>query len=437
MFNMKSFFNKSFAVLALTIFCLVGPGCNIDPIDNPNAPTIASVGDGASFDDLQLLASGLEGVMRFDMEYYYWTVSIVGRDYYDLRGTDPRFTGELTGAQGGPLDNNGFLSTRAFATEYKAIRNALVLENATKNSKAGLDDAQKNGIYGFAKTIRAYQLLLVLNRHHEARIDVSDINNLGAFVDQNAGLTAVSALLDEADGNLANAGSDLVIGLSSGFDGFSDVAGFRKFNRALAARVQLYRGDKAAARTALAASFMDMAGDLNIGVKHTFGLSGNDESNPLFFKTNQAYGVPASFFNDAEAGDTRVAGKTLAIPTIALDGYSCDFLPNAFKSQTDPVAIIRNEELILISAEAQIGTDNAAAVAALNVVRNAAGLPNYGGATDDASLLTQVLKQRRYSLFCEGHRWIDLNRTGRLGDITIDRPGDIIHTKFPRPLTEG
>lgn len=268
-------------------------------------------------------------------------------------------------------------------------------------------------------------------------MDVSDINKLGAFTDRAASLTAIAALLDEANTNLGTAGTTLAVGLSSGFMGFSDVAGLRQFNRALAARVQLYRGDKAAARTALAASFYNATGDLNRGVYHIFGAAGNDELNPLFFKTNQAYTVPASFFSDAAPGDLRVSSKILDIPSVALDGYSGTKLPQVYKSATDPVAIIRNEELVLIAAEANIGSDNSAAVAAINVVRNAAGIGNYTGATDDASLLTEVLKQRKYSLFCEGHRWIDLNRTNRLGDIIIDRTGDIIHTKFPRPLTEG
>jgi starch-binding outer membrane protein, SusD/RagB family len=434
---MNSFLNKISLLMVVAFVGFASPGCNIDPIENPNAPTIGSVENGASLDDLRLLASGIESVMRFDMEYYYWTLSIVGREYYDLRGTDPRFTGELTGAKGARLDNNGFLTTRAFAQQYKAIRNCYILENATKNSKAGLTDAQKSGIYGYSKTMRALNLLMVLNRHREARLDVSDLNNLGAFVDHAAGLTAVTDLLNAADSDLAAAGTDLAIILSSGFKDYDSVAGFRKFNRALAARVAIYRGDKAAARTALNASFMDLTGNFNKGVYHIFGLSGNDEANPLFFAANQAYGVPANFATDADANDARVPGKTFVRDSAALDGYVCLIHPNTYKSNTDPVAIIRNEELVLIWAEAHIGTDNITSIAAINAVRQAAGLGLYSGATTDAAVLTELLKQRRYSLFGEGHRWIDLNRTGRLGDIAIDRAGDIIHAKFPRPLTEG
>ena len=44
------------------------------------------------------LATGLQSVMRRDMEFHYWTTSIIARDYYDLRNVDPRYTGELLGA---------------------------------------------------------------------------------------------------------------------------------------------------------------------------------------------------------------------------------------------------------------------------------------------------------------------------------------------------
>ena len=98
--------------------------------------------------------------------------------------------------------------------------------------------------------------------------------------------------------------------------------------------------------------------------------------------------------------------------------------------------MIRNEELILIYAEANIGSNNDEAINAINIIRNAAGIGDYTGGTGSAELLDEVLYQRRYSLFGEGHRWIDLRRTGNLGRIALDRDGDIVHTQFPRPASE-
>ncbi len=438
------FINKSLLIGGMaSVMMLFTPACNIDPIPNPNAPTIGSLQEGASLDDLQLLTSGLEAILRFDMEYYYWTTAIVGREYYDLRGTDPRFTGELVGAQGAPLDNNGFLTTRSWATQYRSIRNAINLANATSKSRAGLTDAQKNGIIGYAKTLQAYNLLLILNRHKSCRLDVNDPLKLGPLVDYTTGMAGVAQLLDEANTALTGAGAELAVKLSSGFTGFNTPASLSKFNRALAARVALYQGDKAKVRAALGASFLDLNGNMGAGVYHIFGLGGNDERNPLFVVPDkEVYTVHPSWPADAEAGDQRVASKIrnfdpmeVTIP-VTLDDLSGSQQVAIFDDPTALVSIIRNEELLLISAEANIGSDNAASVAAINKVRNAAGLADYGGATTDAALLDEVVKQRRYSLFGEGHYWLDMRRLGRLGQLPRDRTGDIVHEFFPVPLQE-
>ena len=71
---------------------------------------------------------------------------------------------------------------------------------------------------------------------------------------------------------------------------------------------------------------------------------------------------------DATPGDTRLSKATLAT-LIELDGLSGDHQVTIYSSNTDAAAIQRNEELILIAAEANIGGDNAAAVTAINAVR--------------------------------------------------------------------
>src|SRR2546430_10410282 len=38
-----------------------------------------------------------------------------------------------------------------------------------------------------------------------------------------------------------------------------------------------------------------------------------------------------------------------------------------------------------------------------------------------AHILSAILRERKYSLLYEGHRWVDMRRTGRLAQIIIDR----------------
>ncbi|MEP6746723.1 MAG: RagB/SusD family nutrient uptake outer membrane protein [Bacteroidota bacterium] len=60
----------------------------------------------------------------------------------------------------------------------------------------------------------------------------------------------------------------------------------------------------------------------------------------------------------------------------------------------------------------------------------------YSGASTTDALTTEMLKQRRYSLFYEGHRWIDMRRYNLLSQLPVDRTGDDVWDKFPLPVTE-
>ena len=104
-----------------------------------------------------------------------------------------------------------------------------------------------------------------------------------------------------------------------------------------------------------------------------------------------------------------------------------------------PIPILRYEELILLRAEAEIGTGNiSAAVNDLNFVReNSGNLPPYSGATTPAALITELVYERRYSLMWEqGTRWNDARRFGILNTIPVAVPGGAVPSVMPIPTTE-
>jgi hypothetical protein len=76
--------------------------------------------------------------------------------------------------------------------------------------------------------------------------------------------------------------------------------------------------------------------------------------------------------------------------------------------------ILRLAEQYLIRAEARAKQSNTAgALADMNVVRVRAGL-TASTTTDNAALLLEIERERKFELFCElGHRWFDLQRTNR------------------------
>ena len=416
--------------------------CKKDAIPNPNAPTIEEIIKNPTIAQLNNLVTGAESGMRSELATYTDVVSLLGREYYRMSSSDSRFTQDLLGYQNTVLDNSAFYINNPWLFRYNTIRTAYVLMEGAKNSQA-ITAEQRKAYNGYAKTIIAYQLLMNLNLTYAngIRTDVRDYKNLGAIVSKDQSLTDIAAMLDEARTDLQ--GSTISFNLSSGFTGFSDVAGLTKFNRAIAARVAVYRQNWPAALTALNASFMNLTGDLNTGVYHVFAAAPGDILNPLFVdknKTGEIRVAHPSYATDIDAGDDRINKTSLRNAAASQDNLTSNRDVWVYHSITDPVTIIRNEELILLYAEASLqsgGTGLNDARTAIDRIRAAHGVGPYAGPITAAALLTEVLKQRRFSLFGEGHRWIDLRRNGLLNTLPKDRTNDDIWPQLPLPLSEN
>ena len=424
--------------------------CRVEPLKDPNNPSPAVIAANATASEIQNLVDGIESGLRNDMNYYYDDVNMIGREYYRFQGSDPRVTADILGKGDSRLDNNTFYITNPYAARYRVIKNANILIDALTNTKASTvtADQRKAGI-AYAKTVQAYQYLLVFNLLYDSiRIDVKDPDHLGPFLPRPQALDAIANLLNEAGNDLKNTSIfPFATTLHPPLKPEDTVRLFRtapfyKFNRALAARVAIFKQDWNAADAALSESFLDLNGDLKAGVYNLYSSAGGDQLNPVFFPPNSASTdtrvAHSSFVTDAEPGDKRVAAKTSKrTSTATLDDLSSDYDLFLYKTNVDPVPIIRNEELILIYAEVKAQLNQPSeAVKAINIIRNAAGLSNYAGAQDTNSLIKEILKQRRYSLFGEGHRWIDLRRYNLLSQLPIDRPGDDVWLRFPVPANE-
>lgn len=417
--------------LSSTLMLLIGgllfTACERD-FPNPNAPIVEDV-------PLQSVVTGIQAGMRIDYAIYLRAVSVIGREAYYFEPADPRYTGELL--QGTP-DPGGFLLNRPWRARYRTIAAC----NIALDKAAELSAAAKAGTEGFAKTILAYQLLLNLNYLDENGIKIvfSESPNV-PFATKEEAFARITQLLDEALTSLGTAGSAFPFQLSPGFSGFDTPAGFARFNRALRARVAVYRGQYADALTALTASFLDPTGPLSMGVYHVYGTGLGDQQNEIFEDPNAPFVkfmAHPSFQTDAHVGDDRFASKVLVRGTATtFDELTTRLSLRITSGSTDRVPVIRNEELILLRAEARVGMGAfSEAETDMNIVRTAAGLPGYSG-TDASNALDRLLHEKRYSLFGEGHRWIDMRRYNRLNNFPIDRPGrDVVLARMPRPETE-
>lgn len=426
--------------LLLSSAILASPSCKVDVINDPNNPGAGTITVNASLAEVQNLVDGTESGMRDNLNNYFDGVGVIGREFYRYSTSDPRFTSDLLGKGNAVLDNNTFYTTNPFDARYRVVKNTNILIKALQNTKAVITDAQRKAGIAYAETIQAYELLMVFNQQYGngIRVDVSDPDHLGPFLSKDSSLNAIQDLLNKANNDLQGNAESLPFTSSL----YSNVASeFSKLNRAFAARVAVYRQDWSQAAAALSGSFFSLNGNLNFGAYHLFSTTGGDQLNPVYFPLNsngETRVVEPSFITDAAAGDKRVAAKTSKRTSTAFqDGLQSDYDFNVYPTNVSSIPLIRNEELVLIYAEVQAQTGNSAnAVTAINVIRNAAGLANYTGGTDQASLIAEMLTQRRYSLFGEGHRWVDVRRYNLLSTLPIDRPGDHVWTQFPRPATE-
>jgi hypothetical protein len=106
--------------------------------------------------------------------------------------------------------------------------------------------------------------------------------------------------------------------------------------------------------------------------------------------------------------------------------------------------MLRLGEQYLIRAEAEAhgaGGGITAAIADLNVIRQRAQLPPYGGLADSTSVLPAIMHERQIELFAEkGNRWLDLKRWGLatniLGVISYKQPWDPNNLLYPIPIGE-
>ncbi len=409
--------------------------------DNLNGPTLESYLKNATPGQLNNLVSGTESGMRNSLALYLDVTGILGREMYHFAPSEPRYVTDLLGYNNATIDGSNFYITNTWAARYAVVKNCNLLIQAATNSSS-ITDAQRKAYIGFAMTIKAYQLLLTLNQTYAngIRINVADPKNLGPIVaGPGVPLDSIAAMLNAAQTELT--GSTVSFTLA-GFVGFNDAAGLVKFNRALAARVDVYRSDWSTALADLNLSFFGLGNNFNMGVFNVFGTGSGDQLNGFFIPQNQAGEVRVahpSYAAEIEGSDDRINKATLRTSPVSLDSLSSDRDVWVYTSSLAPIPIIRNEELILIYAEANIqlgGANLVDAVTAINAIRTGHGLPIYAGLVTQDALKTEMLNQRRYSLFCEGHRWVDMRRYNLLTQLPLDRGSDKVWTQFPLPLTE-
>lgn len=426
------------------------PGCsdNTFEVGNLNNPDLGGLQNSPTVTGVVSAVQGLQIGSRFGISgqaSYIGHLGVLGRESYTLDNSDPRFVDQILAGDLNPGD--GAFGGSNWTVRYLNLRLGNIILNALDNpSLTGFSNAELEAIRGFTRTIQALDLLLVINTRdvNGAVVDVNvPIGELpGPIVGKAAVFDRIVMLLDDAQANLQAGGDAFPFTLTSGFDGFDTPATFLQFNRALRARVAVYREDYSTALTALSNSFLDTGAPLDQGVYWVFGTSGGDTQNGIaaspniFANPSIANGVQ---MQDDGTLDARFLAKTEPLATpVARQGIITDLDQTVYTDLSDPIPIITNVELILLRAEARWFTGNqAGAIADLNFVRTTdGGLAPISAPGSDAAFVSALLYEREFSLYLQGHRWIDYRRFGRLDQLPSPQPSFVVAPAFPIPRNE-
>jgi hypothetical protein len=383
---------------------------------------------------------------------YIAQMGVVGREAYIFDPSDPRSITELLervlnpgSPYGGAFWGPPYANIQLSQIVIRACDTITTCEAADKaNGCTGLSTAEKAAIRGFARTIAAVSLLrVVVTRDTNGVVidtDRSIADGLAPLVDPDEALANVAQRLDDALPDLMAGGEAFPFLLEAGFSGFDTPPTFIKFNRAIRARVAVYQQKYGDALTALRASFIvdDPAKpiDFNLGVYYTFTTKGGDVA--LGLATRNIY-VHPSVSTEAKAGDKRLAAKVAAaVQPGAARGLASNQAFLLYPNPTTPVSLIRNEELLLLKAEALYKQGmQAEALAELNLVRTlSGGLPQLAAPANETAFEDALLYERRYSLLFEGHRLIDMRRFGRTDQLPLDRTIHKRNIRWPIPTPE-
>jgi starch-binding outer membrane protein, SusD/RagB family len=431
---------RRLSAAALVVALLGMTGCEFDLVDT-NGPN--AIGPNPSRSQVAASATGLFIATRTYYPQWILNSGILGREAYRFDGSEPRYTTE---ALSGVLDGGGFIGGSQWAGPYRAIRSAndlLQYVGGAQNTTA----AEIEAVKGFAHTFQALNFLNVLAGHTEDSIPIAVGTDPTAppapFVTNAAAYANVDALLDQGLTELQNGGPSFPFDLTSGFADFSTPTEFIKFNRALRARAAAYQQNWNGVLTALAGSFIDtLTAPLDLGAYHTFSTGSGDETNSINQATAENYAHPQlrdSAQTNGLVVDLRFTSKTFPRTSNTTNGLTSDLGWARYPSPSSPIPIIRNEELVLLRAEANIQLNNLAQGRDdLNYVRvHSGGLAAYAPFATQGDAINAMLYERRYSLLFEwGHRWIDMRRYGRLNQLPLDRAGDVVHPTFPIPTDE-
>ncbi len=320
----------------------------------------------------------------------------------------------------GPPNDMWLIAYRGVRLANDIIRYAP--EVFTETGDAGL----KNTLLGMAKAYKAIFLGECAAYYGDIPINITGLA-APKFATQKEAYAEVQKLLSEALEHF-KAPAGYTRDLNFGGDGTK----WTKVIHSLKARYFLHVKQYQSALDEAGQGITDASNDL-YGLYYNIAGQYSPWGHWTLTETNEPIRAEAHFIRllKSEPGDKRLAeyftpnsdGEFWGFAVHTKDNLDSnetklDALPslNKYGKYDSPFPLMRYAETVLIIAECKArlssaGTDE------LNIIRNAAGLPNYSG-TD---VLAEILKQKYLELFLEGQSYTDMRRTGTLPEPTVPK----------------
>lgn len=413
--------------------------------DNPAAPSTDRVVAGSQ-QTLQSLATGVNAQDRASAAAFSYLAygDIMARDAIRLDPNETRYMTEFYEAPPDPSDFIGGAQWTGYYTAIRAVQNILLDKSLTS-----LPAAQQAAARGYFRTIEALEYIRLIEYRDVNGIVIqgADPTKITPVRTKASAMAYISALLDSANADLqagSSAGS-VPFTVPPGWQSHGDyslVSNLILFNRGLKGKIEVYRAldptapnasSAAAAVTALNTALGDAPGTpdqayLNKGPWYEFNPNAPENfSNPLVDSKSL---LTDNFVNSIATGDARAANiihvskQTVGIYSASNRLAITD--PANSSNLTKPLPILRNAELFLLRAQAEIAMGNlAAATADVNVVHTVeGGLAPYATFPDAATAIQAVLYEYRYSFILQGpQHLVALREYGMLNTAYVSQAG--------------
>lgn len=459
---------KKYTTLAVAASALAIGACKdstgVLPLDAPVIESVTSKPLVRS--SLQTLATGVLAQDRAGVvgtPTYLVLAPIMGRDAIRIDTSEPRYVGETLATNPDP---GSFAGGGGFAGFYTAIRAATSLIEALPGAAEGsFTTPEVNATSGFFKTIKGLDYMRLIELRDTVGIPIQSANSetVSDVSCKTTVLNFIASLLDSANTELTAAGgaTKVPFTLPTGFTTFgrdySSVSNIQKFNRAIKGKIDVFRAidrkNPVAARATDAIAELTFAlgagagavpaSQFSVGPYYKFVVGGSEATPNNVSDTRLGLNL---MVKDSILGTDTRASKIVSRSTLSGQGLlfstniTCANCLSNPTNQERPLGILRDEELVLLRAQAYIEAgDLASATADLNSVHTAYGNPAYAVFTTKAAAITALLYDKRYSLLMEGpQRWVDLREYKRLNATYLrkETATDPFNAAFPLSRAE-